>query len=72
MDKIQAKMLDTIHAFPECLLIHDSRTQTCDKISSSVGIDNAPYWRDEEVMVAAKNMRAILIEYERSMEELYT
>ena len=30
------------------------------------------YWRDEEIMVPAKMMRTVLIEYERSTEELYT
>ena len=33
---------------------------------------NTWYWRDEEIMVPAKMMRTVLIEYERSTEELYT
>ena len=38
----------------------------------ALGAKKQEYWRDEEIMVPAKNMRTVLIEYERSTEELYT
>ena len=38
----------------------------------SLYVAHRRYWRDEEIMVQAKMMRTVLIEYERSKEELYT